>query len=327
MSETHQRRRPPDGSSRSSSSSRSTRPGQKKKKRRKRKGASKFFKVLIAIVVIIGFAVVGAGLGTVFGILKGTDMINTADVTPESYTSLIYDANGVEFDKLHGDENREYVKLSQIPEYMQEAVIAIEDERFYDHNGIDFRGIMRAAVQNVRTFSFSQGASTLTQQLIKNEVLDDEKTLVRKVKEQYLAVSLEKSLEKQLGTKKAAKDYILELYLNTISLSHGLNGVEAAAQYYYGKHAADLTLAESASIAGITKNPSLYAPDSKPEYNKERQLTILQKMLDLGYITQSEYDQASAEDVYANLVCSDAEDENATANHNYFVEAMIDQIA
>lgn len=327
MSETHQRRRPPDGSSRSSSS-RSSRPSQKKRKRRKRKGVSGIFKVLIAIVVIIGFAVVGAGLGTVFGILKGTDMINTADVTPESYTSLIYDANGEEFDKLHGDENREYVKLSQIPENMQEAVIAIEDERFYDHNGIDFRGIMRAAVQNVRTFSFSQGASTLTQQLIKNEVLEDnEKTLVRKVKEQYLAISLEKSLKKQLGTKKAAKDYILELYLNTISLSHGLNGVEAAAQYYYGKHAADLTLAESASIAGITKNPSLYAPDTQPEKNKERQMTILQKMLDLGYITQSEYDQASVEDVYANLVCSDAEDQTATANHNYFVEAMIDQIA
>ena len=327
MSETHQRKRPSDGSQRSSSSSRSSRPNPKKKKRRKRKGISKIWKVILAIVVIIGFAVVGAGLGTVFGILKGTDVLNTADVTPESYTSLIYDANGVEFDKLHGDENRDYVKLSQIPEHMQKAVIAIEDERFYEHNGIDMRGIMRAAVENVRTISFSQGASTITQQLIKNEVLTHEKTLVRKVKEQYLAVSLEKSLEKQLGSQEAAKNYILELYLNTIGLSHGLNGVEAAAQYYFGKHSSDLTLAESASIAGITKNPSQYAPDTKPEYNKERQMTILNKMLSLGFITQSEYDQAAAEDIYAKLVCSDAEDENATANHNYFVEAMIDKIA
>ncbi len=327
MSETHQRRRPPDGAPRSSSSSRSTRPNPRKKKRRKRKGTSGLLKVLLAIVVIIGFAVVGAGLGTVFGILKGTDMLNTEDVTPESYTSIIYDANGEEFDKLHGDENREYVKLSQISEYLQEAVIAIEDERFYDHNGIDLRGIMRAMVQNVKSLSFSQGASTLTQQLIKNEVLTNEKTLVRKVKEQYLAVSLEKSLKKQLGTKKAAKDYILELYLNTIGLSHGLNGVEAAAQYYYGKNSSELTLAESASIAGITKNPSLYAPDTQPDSNKERQMTILKKMLDLGLITQGEYDQAAVEDVYANLVCSDEEDATATANHNYFVEAMIDQIA
>lgn len=339
MSETHQRRRPPDGSQRSSSSSRSSsashssrsssasRPNHNKKKRRKRKGSSKIWKVFLAIVVIIGFAIAGAGLGTVFGILKGTNVLNTADVTPESYTSLIYDANGEEFDKLHGDENREYVKLSQIPVNLQKAVISIEDERFYEHNGIDMRGIMRAMVENVKTMSFSQGASTLTQQLIKNEVLTNEKTIVRKVKEQYLAVSLENSLEKQLGSEKAAKDYILELYLNTIGLSHGLNGVEAAAQYYFGKNASELTLAESASIAGITKNPSQYAPDTKPEKNKERQMTVLKKMLDLGYITQIEYDQAAAEDIYANLVCSNAEDEDATANHNYFVEAMIDQIA
>ncbi|WMI82251.1 transglycosylase domain-containing protein [Anaerotignum sp. MB30-C6] len=326
MSETHQRRRPPDGSKRSSSSSSSSRQNPKKKKRRKRK-SSKVWKVLVAIIVIIGFAIVGAGLGTVLGILKGTDVLNTADVTPESYTSLIYDANGVEFDKLHGDENREYVKLSQIPTNLQNAAIAIEDERFYQHNGIDFRGIMRAVVENVKTMSFSQGASTITQQLIKNEVLTKEKSLVRKIKEQYLAVSLESSLEKQLGSEKAAKDYILELYLNTIGLSHGLNGVEAAAQYYFGKNASELTLAESASIAGITKNPSLYAPDSNPEKNKERQMTVLQKMLELGYITQSEYDQAAAEDIYANLVCSVTGDETATANHNYFVEAMIDQIA
>lgn len=327
MSDTHQRRRPPDDAPRSSSSSRSTHPNQRKRKRRKRKSTSKVFKVLIAIAVIIGFAVVGAGLGTVVGILKGTSMLNTADVMPDSYTSLIYDTNGEEFDKLHGDENREYVKLSQIPENLQNAVIAIEDERFYEHNGIDIRGIMRAMVQNVKTFSFSQGASTLTQQLIKNEALTGVKTLGRKVKEQYLAVALEKSLKKQLGSKKAAKDYILELYLNTFGLSHGLNGVESAAQYYFGKNASQLTLAECACIAGITKSPNLYAPDINPESNKERQMTILKKMLDLGYITQSEHDQAAAEDIYANLVCSNEEDETATANHNYFVEAMINQIA
>lgn len=327
MSETHQRRRPPEGTPRSSSSSRSTRSNPRKKKRRKRKSGGGFFKVLLAIGVIIGFAVVGAGLGTVFGILNGTDMINTQDVTPESYTSIIFDANGQEFDKLHGDENREYVKLTQIAPYMQKAIIAIEDERFYDHNGIDFRGIMRAMVQNVRHMSFSQGASTLTQQLIKNEVLDREKKLVRKVKEQYLAVSLENSLEKQLGSKKAAKDYILELYLNTIGLSHGLNGVESAAQYYYGKNASELSLAESAVIAGITKSPSVYAPDTNPEKSKERQTTILKKMLDLSYITQGEYDQAVAEDVYSTLVGSKTEDDNQKANHNYFVEAMIAQVA
>lgn len=327
MSETHQRRRPPEGAPRSSSSPRSTRSNPKNKKRRKRKRGGGFFKVFLAIAVIIGFAVGGAGLGMVFGILNGTDMINTQDVTPESFTSIIFDAKGEEFDKLHGDENREYVKLAQIAPYMQKAVIAIEDERFYDHNGIDFRGIMRAVVENVRHLSFSQGASTLTQQLIKNEKLQAKKTLDRKIKEQYLAVNLEKSLVKQLGSKKAAKDYILELYLNTIALSHGLNGVESAAQYYYGKNASELSLAESAVIAGITKNPSVYAPDINSEKSKERQTTILKKMLDLSYITQGEYDQAVAEDVYSTLVGSKTENDTQKANHNYFVEAMIAQVA
>ena len=137
----------------------------------------------------------------------------------------------------------------------------------------------------------SQGASTLTQQVLKNEVLDNEKSISRKIKEQYLAVSLENALKKQLGSKDAAKKYILELYLNTIPLHHGLRGVEAASQYYFGKHASDLTLAEAASIAGITKTPSLYAPDMNEEESRKRQLTVLQKMLDLGMITQAEHDE------------------------------------
>ncbi|WP_306531188.1 transglycosylase domain-containing protein, partial [Anaerotignum lactatifermentans] len=279
------------------------------------------------LVVLVGFAVAGAGLGTVFGILQSTDMLNTSDVMPQSYTSIVYDDAGTEVDKLHGKENREYVNLDEIPLHMQHAVVAIEDERFYEHGGIDMRGIFRALVENIKTKSFLQGASTITQQLIKNEVLTNEKSIVRKVKEQFLALNLEDTLEKQLGSKEAAKDYILELYLNTIALSHGLNGVEAASQYYFGKHVSDLTLAESACIASITNNPSLYAPDSQPENNKKRQTLVLDKMLELGYITQEEHDEALAEDVYANLVCTNQEESTGVANHNYFVEAMIDQLA
>ncbi|WP_337504833.1 transglycosylase domain-containing protein, partial [Anaerotignum lactatifermentans] len=279
------------------------------------------------LVVLVGFAVAGAGLGTVFGILQSTDMLNTSDVMPQSYTSIVYDDAGTEVNKLHGKENREYVNLDEIPLHMQHAVVAIEDERFYEHGGIDMRGIFRALVENIKTKSFLQGASTITQQLIKSEVLTNEKSIVRKVKEQFLALNLEDTLEKQLGSKEAAKDYILELYLNTIALSHGLNGVEAASQYYFGKHVSDLTLAESACIASITNNPSLYAPDSQPENNKKRQTLVLDKMLELGYITQEEHDEALAEDVYANLVCTNQEESTGVANHNYFVEAMIDQLA
>ena len=287
---------------------------------------------MLIVVIVIAFAVAGAILGTVFGILQSTDMLNTSDVLPDSYTSVIYDADDNEVDKLHGEENREYVKLSAITTNMQNAVIAIEDQRFYEHNGIDIRGIMRAMKQNIVDsvkaghIQFTQGASTLTQQVLKNEVLEREKSISRKIKEQYLAVSLENALKKQLGSKDAAKKYILELYLNTIPLHHGLRGVEAAAQYYYGKHASELTLAEAASIAGITKTPSLYAPDVNQEASKERQMTVLKKMLDLNMITQAEYDEAAAEDIYAHLVCKDTADEESNAKHNWFVEAAVQQI-
>ena len=260
----------------------------RKRKKRKRK-KSMGFKILIAVIVIIIFAIVGAVVGTVFGILNDTQALNIADVTPASYTSLIYDVKGNEIDKLHGDENREYVELDLIPKHLQQAIIAIEDERFYEHGGIDIKGIGRALLENIKTFSLSQGASTITQQLIKNEALDNEKKLTRKIKEQYMAINLEDSLEEQLGSKKAAKEYILELYLNTISLSHGLNGVEAASQYYFGKHVGDLTLAESASIVGITKHPSKYAPDINKQENKKRQTLVLGNMLEQGYISQRQY--------------------------------------
>lgn len=281
---------------------------------------------MLVVAVVIGFAVAGAVLGTVFGILQSTDMLNTSDVMPDSYTSVIYDADGEAVDKLHGSENREYVKLSAITKNMQNAVVAIEDARFYEHNGIDIRGIMRAMVENIKTMSFSQGASTLTQQVIKNEVLTNEKSITRKIKEQYLAVSLENALEKQLGSKEEAKKYILELYLNTLALHHGLHGVESAAQYYFGKHASELTLAESACIAGITKNPSKYAPDVNEEESRDRQLTVLKKMLELGYITQEEHDAALAEDVYGHLVCKEKQEEEGNAKHNWFVEAAVQQI-
>ncbi|MBQ2880565.1 MAG: transglycosylase domain-containing protein, partial [Anaerotignum sp.] len=184
MSESQKRRNTSDGSGggprrtnrKSNSSPNST--GKKHKKRRKKRSVNgKIGKVALIVAVIIGFAVAGAALGTVFGILQSTEMLNTADVMPDSYTSVIYDDEGNAVDKLHGSENREYVKLSAITKNMQNAVVAIEDERFFDHNGIDPKGIMRAMVENVKTMEFSQGASTITQQVIKNEVLTNEKSL------------------------------------------------------------------------------------------------------------------------------------------------------
>ncbi len=301
----------------------------KRKRRRKKKTTvwAVILRIFAALVIIGCFAVGGAFIGAYTGIIEGAPAISTIDVVPESYTSIIYDANGNEIDTLHGDENREYVKLSQIPDDLKNAIVAIEDERFYEHNGIDIKGMFRALFANIKSMSFSQGASTITQQLIKNEVLTSEKQLSRKIQEQYLAVKFEKDLEEKLGSKKAAKDYILEVYLNTISLNHGLNGVEAAAKFYFGKDVSELSLAQCASIAGITRNPSLYSPVSHPDQNRERMLTVLDKMLELGYITQSQYDEASAEDIASQVTGIREMEESSGSVHSYFVDSIITELA
>jgi Membrane carboxypeptidase/penicillin-binding protein len=298
-----------------------------KKKKRKNTVGTFILRVFIVLVIVGGFALGGAFLGAYMGIIESSPTLNTTDAVPQSYTSILYDSNGNEIDRLHGEENREYVKLSSIPVDLQHAVVAIEDERFYEHNGVDIKGMVRALVINIKDMDMTQGASTITQQLIKNEVLTSEKKLKRKIQEQYLAVRFEKELESSLGSKEKAKDYILELYLNTIALNHGLNGVQSAAKYYYGKDVSALTLAESASIAGITKNPSAYSPISNPENNKDRQTLVLKKMLELGFITQAEYDSAIKEDVYSKLVGSTSDTEEGDAIHSYFVDSTIVALA
>ncbi len=303
----------------------------KKRKRRRRKKKNPvltIIKILAVLVIVCGFAGAGALLGVYMGIIDQSPSINIADVVPDNYTSIIYDSEGKEIDMLHSVENREYAKLSDIPQDLKDAVVAIEDERFYDHNGIDLKGIMRAIFANIESGIKggswkAQGASTITQQLIKNEKLSSEKAITRKITEQYMAVTLEKDLEASLGSKEKAKNYILELYLNTIGLNHGLNGVKSAAKFYFGKEVSELTLSECAAIAGITKNPSKFSPISNPEANKERQSTVLYKMLELGYITQSEYDEALADDIYSRLVGNSSNDENTTASHSYFVDAVV----
>lgn len=308
----------------------------KRSKRKKRKNTvgTLILRIFIVLVIVGCFALGGAFLGAYMGIIESAPTLNTTDAVPESYTSILYDSNGTEIDRLHGEENREYVKLSSIPLDLQHAVVAIEDERFYEHNGVDIKGMARALIVNIKDRAMTQGASTLTQQLMKNEVLkalssekDSEKKLKRKIQEQYLAVNFEKELETSLGSKEKAKNYILELYLNTIALNHGLNGVQAASKYYFGKDVSELTLAESASLAGITKNPSANSPISNPENNKKRQTLVLKKMLSLNYITQAEYDTAIAEDIYSKLVGATTDTENGGATHSYFVDSAIVALA
>lgn len=307
-----------------------------KSKKNKGKKRSQPFTILLTTILVIFitaiFAVSGALIGGYVAIINSIPDMGIVGIKPGSYTSYIYDSKGKELSKLHGNENREYVTLDQIPENMQNAIIAIEDERFYDHDGVDVKGFLRAAVSTL-TNKQMQGGSTITQQLIKNNITKVVRNNVKsKLKEQYLALKYEKLLTEQYdGSKEEAKKYILELYLNTIGLGHGYNGIKVAAEGYFGKEPKDLTLAECAVLAGITNNPAVYSPRTNPENNKSRQTIILNYMLAQRYITQEEYNKAIEEDVYSHVKASSQINDDGTSAgdviHSYYEDALIDQIS
>lgn len=279
----------------------------------------------IALVVIVG----AAALGVAKGIIDSAPDISHIDVVPTGFsTTVLADDGTTEIATLVGSgANREYVTLDRIPDHMQQAFVAIEDARFYEHNGIDLQGIARAGLATVKklvTGSGSiQGASTITQQLIKNNVLTtwtEEKgfldSLQRKIQEQYLAVKLEEQIND--------KDWILENYLNTINLGSNTLGVQSAANKYFGKDVSELTLSESAVIAGITQNPYGYDPIRFPDKNAGRRERVLNAMLEQGYINKTEYDEAMADSVYDRIASYNVE--NPDSYYTYFVDALIEDV-
>ena len=236
-----------------------------------------------------------------------------------NYTTVLYgtkDGNEVEIEKLHGTENRIWADIDDIPLNMQRAVIAIEDERFYSHSGVDIKRTAYAVLNFFNPGSKSVfGGSTITQQLVKNLTDDDEQTITRKIQEMRRAWYLESQYK---------KDQILEVYLNTIYLSQGCYGVQTAANRYFGKDVKDLTLAECACLASITKSPSAYDPVTNYEKNKERATNVLNKMLELGYITEEEAEAAKAE----QLTVSDGSSSGAVSASvkSYYVDAVTDAV-
>ena len=283
----------------------------------KKKGKITAFRVIIITLIITIFAGVGAALGIFIGIIKSAPDPSTIDISPQgNYTSFIYDSDGNRMDSFEPAENREYVELKDIPEHLQKAVIVTEDERFYQHNGIDIRGIFRALVENFKTGDTTQGASTITQQLVKNTTGAKDTTIKRKIQEQYLAVKFEELY---------SKDTILEYYLNTMALGRGVMGVRTASKRYFGKDVQELSIAESAVIAGITQNPSQYDPISKPENNWDKAKIILGKLKDQEYITVAEYDAALKENPYENILAVHQEFLDKEP-HSYFVDALFNQL-
>ncbi len=284
-----------------------------------------FLKTLLVLCIALGVAGVCGGIGIVKGVIENAPDITSASVLPRGYKSTVYDADGNKTAELVAEgTNRTYVKLENIPKQVQEAFIAIEDERFYEHNGIDLQGIVRAGVTFVTSgFKKTQGASTITQQLLKNNVFDfmSEDTMLdkieRKLQEQYLAIKLEEIM---------SKDEILESYLNTINLGQNTLGVQAAANRYFGKNVSELDISEAAVLAAITKSPTEYNPIKHPDRNKERRALVLQNMLEQGYISQSQYESALADDVYARISEHNEETQSANSVYSYFVDAAISQV-
>ncbi|MBO5488885.1 MAG: transglycosylase domain-containing protein, partial [Eubacterium sp.] len=263
--------------------------------------------------------------GAFHSTISSAPALDTIQLTPEGYTTTILDAKGETIQTLVGkDANREYVTLEQIPANLQNAFIAIEDERFYDHHGVDFQGVLRAFVDGVMNGGhFNQGASTLTQQLLKNQVFEggEEKTYLarfqRKLQEQYLAIQLEKQYSKQ---------QILEYYLNTINLGQNTLGVQAASKRYFNKSVSDLTLSECAVLAGITQNPTAYNPITHPTTNAKKRTTVLTYMKEQGYITTPDYNTAINDDIYSRIQVTNEEKSTGSQTTSYFTDALISQV-
>lgn len=285
------------------------------KKKRKNKHIGK--KILTAFLIIMLICIAG-GSGVMIAVMKSAPELDLDIISNLKQSGKIYDKNGNFIEDLSDIENRQVVPLSQMPQHLKDAVIAIEDERFDTHHGIDVKRIFGAILYDIKTMSRAQGASTITQQLIKNTYLTPDKTFTRKLQEMYLAVQLERKL---------SKEQILHAYLNDMYLGGNAYGVQAASLYYFGKDVSELTIAESALIAGLTQNPAKYWPYSKknqenPENYLQRQKLVLSQMLKLGKITQSEYDQALSEKL--EFKTKEAE---VTTKYQWFIEPAIDQIA
>lgn len=283
-----------------------------------------FFLVLLlaSAFLVLSFCLTGV----LRGLIDSAPSLSETELMPSGYATTIYDTDGNVTQTLVGsDANRIYVKIDKIPLCVQHAFVAIEDARFYEHKGIDLKGILRALHSGVMSRGdIEQGASTITQQLLKNQVFGGgnetslSAKLTRKIQEQCLAVDLENNMD---------KDQILEYYLNTINLGQNTLGVEAASKRYFDKSVSELTVSEAAVLASIVQNPTEYNPITHPEDNTARRKLVLKAMLEQEYISEDEYEDALGDDIYSFIkdVNEKKTSEKRTIN-SYYVDAVIDSV-
>lgn len=283
--------------------------------------------ILVLCLCLLGAAM---GFGMFRGILDSAPDIDTIHIGPTAYASKVLDTDGnITATLVTAGSNRERVSYEQLPQDLVNAFVAIEDERFWQHNGIDLKSILRAVRGVVSDDDSAGGGSTITQQLIKNNVfgggLHEGKfqRYVRKFQEQYLALEI----ENQPGlSKEEIKQSIITEYLNTINLGANTLGVKVAARRYFNKEVSDLTLSECAVIASITKNPSGLNPITHPERNAERRAQVLKNMLEQGYIDQAQYDEARTDDVYARIQDVNVQKTAENEPYSYFVDELTAQV-
>jgi len=287
----------------------------KQQKRRpvKKKGSSAG-RIFLGFIIVILVMITGIGCGFLTASMN-TKPDLASDIQPPA-SSQIYDINGNEIANVHAAENRRPVKISQVPRDLQNAFVAVEDNRFYEHMGVDPRGIMRALWSNVRGQAISEGGSTITQQLAKNAYLTQDRTLKRKVQEVFLALQLERQYTKQ---------EILELYLNQIYFGQGAYGVQAAAKTYFGKNVEDLDLNECAMLAGIPKSPNYYSPTNNLQAAEERKSVVLDQMEKYGYINASQASKTKKEELKLVKQTKSTETNEASYFIDYVTQKLIDK--
>lgn len=273
-----------------------------------------FLKVFLS-VILVGIIVAGVAFLAVFsGIIDTTSGLNLDeyDMDLSSYVYCIDPETGeyTEYERLYAEENRIWADLEEIPKHVQHAAVAIEDERFYSHSGVDFRSTAKATFKYLFKNSTARGGSTITQQLVKNLTGERAKSPLRKVTEMMRAIQLEKKL---------SKDGILELYLNSFYLGEGCNGIKSAALFYFDKDVSELTVAEGACLVGITQYPTLYDPLINPDQNKTKQELVLSKMYELKYIDKETYEEAVDEE----LVFVGKANSGSASRQSYFVDEII----
>lgn len=293
--------------------------------KKKNKKPKKSLKVRILRIFLICFLVgvlllciAAAGVFIYVSNIDDDFVLDLEELRLDKTTAIyVQDENDdwVEYQRFHGAENRIWVSYDEIPQDMKDAFVAVEDKRFFQHGGVDWKRTISAfANYFLHFYSSNQGGSTITQQLIKNITGETEQTPERKIKEIMRARRLEKEY---------TKETILECYMNVVSMANNISGVEVASNFYFNKHVSDLTLSECAALAGITQNPEKYRPDINLENTIMRRDLVLSLMLEQGYITQEEHDSAKAEKL--NIVADKANIKQVEIN-SYFVDALIEQV-